>query len=539
VGAVPALATDESLIGAVFADKYRIVRLIGKGGMGIVFEAEHKVLGKRVAIKLMLDKYFEDGEAKARFQREAVAASRIGNPHIIDVIDIGSLPDGRLYVVMELLSGRPLADVIERGGQMPPWRAISIMRQVLRAVGAAHTKGIIHRDLKPDNIFLIDQGDSQDFVKLLDFGISKVLDPNEQIAFTKLTSTGVVMGTPLYMAPEQAMGQPAGAGADIYACGVMLYEMLAGRTPFVGQTYAVLVAQLLTAPPEPLQNLRPGLNAALVNAVHKALEKEPARRFASAEMFAASLPGDRTVSQIELAGTLDSGVAVPRMTATTQRRPKGRGTILAVGGALVLGVATAAVLIVTQTGAEKAPARDKAKVEPKAELPKPEPKVEPKVEASAITGVLKITSVPDHAVVFVDGDKLGPAPCEITLPPGKHRLRFELAGYDVFETETDVDAGSNRFAGTLVLKKTASAGGKSGPRPTGTLTKLPPTPAGITVPVGKTVPVPAGKSDQPPSGPVNPPRVDPEPRKPPEVKPPDNGKTNPYVKGNPYTKSGG
>jgi serine/threonine-protein kinase len=519
---VRAVATDESLIGFVLADKYKIQRVIGKGGMGIVYEAQHMVLGKRVAIKLMLDKYFEDTEAKARFQREAYAASQIGSPHIIDVADIGSLPDGRSYVVMEYLNGKPLSDVLEQSGPMPPWRAMAIMKQVLRAVGAAHARGVIHRDLKPDNIFLIDQGDNQDFVKLLDFGISKVLDPDEQIAFTKLTTTGVVMGTPLYMAPEQAMGQPAGAGADIYALGVILYELLSGRTPFVGNTYAVLVAQLLTAAPEPLQNLRPGLPAALVNAVHRALEKDPARRFSTAEMFAASLPGDRTVSQIELAGTLDSGYAVARIpTGAHHTGKKSRGPIIAVVAALVLGVATAGVLIATQTGAETKQAVTQPEPPPEPAKPKSEP-IEPPVAIK--TGLLKVASQPDGAQVFVDGKPMGTAPLEVTLSTGKHDVRFELAGHDPFVTTTEIDAGSNRFTGTLVKSKKVSS---SGSRPS----------TGTTRPATLGTRPATVKVEQPSVGPQKP---EPAPiRKPPVENPTkgsDSGKSNPYTapKDNPY-----
>jgi tRNA A-37 threonylcarbamoyl transferase component Bud32 len=537
---VPAVAADDSLVGFVLSDKYRIIRVIGKGGMGIVYEAEHMVLGKRVAIKLMLEKYFEDGEAKARFKREAQAASRIGNPHIIDVIDIGELPDGRLYVVMELLNGKPLADVVEHHGPMPPYRAMSIMKQVLRAVGAAHAKGIIHRDLKPDNIFLVDQGDNQDFVKLLDFGISKVMDPDEQIAFTKLTTTGVVMGTPLYMAPEQAMGQTAMGAADIYACGVILYELLAGRTPFVGNTYAVLVAQLLTAPPEPLPNLRPGLPLALVNAVHKALEKDPARRHASAEMFAASLPGDRTVSQIELAGTLDSGYAVARIPTGEHATKKSKAPLIAIGAALVLGIATAGVLIATQTGAETKQLPTQAKTEQPAKPPPPD--VKP-IEPTVPTGLLKVASVPEGAKVFVDGKDLGAAPLEITLSTGKHSLRFELAGHEVFESATEIDSGSNRFTGTLVKAKkgarpTSTAAGFASKPPTNTTTT---TTAPITT--GRPVTVARPPSEQPTSsviGPTKPDSADTSIRTKPTTPPDDKtgGKSNPYTqqKDNPYKK---
>jgi serine/threonine-protein kinase len=168
---VQAAAAGDSLIGYKLADKYRVLHQIGRGGMGVVYEAEHVGLGKRVAIKLMLEKYTDDTEARSRFHREALAAGKIGNPHIIEIFDIGTAPDGRSFVVMELLNGFPLSKVLEMGGAMPPWRAVQIMKQVLRAVGAAHAKGIIHRDLKPDNIFLINQSEDHDFVKLLDFGI--------------------------------------------------------------------------------------------------------------------------------------------------------------------------------------------------------------------------------------------------------------------------------------------------------------------------------------------------------------------------------
>jgi len=440
---VPAALADDSLIGFVLADKYRVVRQIGRGGMGIVYEGEHVGLGKRVAIKLKLEKYANDAEALTRFQREALAASRIGSAHIIDVSDIGTAPDGRAFVVMELLEGSPLSRVLETGGPMAPVRAIHIMRQVLRAVGAAHDKAIVHRDLKPDNIFLVDKDGQRDFVKLLDFGISKVIDPDLEVAATKLTTTGVVIGTPLYMAPEQALGSEVDHRADIYACGVILYEMLAGRPPFDGATYAVLVGKLLTQEPDHLAAVRSGLPAALVAAVHRALDKEPSNRFASAEMFAASLPGDRTPSMIELAGTLDSGMAIP-LTKPAKPRPSTARPWLAVGAATLVGIATATVVIVTQQG--KAPASAPPTAVTPATSPGSAVKVEPIAPAPAPaaapeTGLLDVKSTPPGASVTIDGNRIGTAPISVTLRPGPHHLRIELAGHTSIEEDEEVRAG--------------------------------------------------------------------------------------------------
>jgi hypothetical protein len=460
---VQAAVAEDSLIGLVFADKYRLTRQIGKGGMGVVYEAEHIGLGKRVAIKLMLEKYAQDGEATARFGREARAASRIGNPHIIDVIDTGTTPDGRPFVVMELLNGMPLAQVIELSGSIPPWRAIQIMRQVLRAVGAAHAKGIIHRDLKPDNIFIVnDGGDQHDFVKLLDFGISKVVDIDEQVAFTKLTTTGVVMGTPLYMAPEQAMGHPIERYADIYACGVILYEMLAGRPPFEGQTYAVLVAKLLTQAPPLLSTVKPGLPNALVAAVHRALEKEPKDRFQSAEQFLLALPGEKTPSLIELAGTLDSSsgqVAVPAPSTMKGRiGAKSKWPLFVLLAALVAGAGAVTFIAMQKddttrpVAAPPAGSQNVASAAPRATVTPVEVPPAPVVA----TGKLQIKSVPLGAKVWIDDIDRGITPVEVTLEVGRHKVKIELAGYATVEEEEEVRE-QERTSVVLPLQKVTAA----------------------------------------------------------------------------------
>jgi len=460
-------AVSDSLIGLVLADKYRVLRPIGDGGMGIVYEAEHIGLAKRVAIKMMRDRYAHDKEAVARFHREALAASRIGNPHIVDVSDLGLTPAGHSFVVMELLSGFPLSQVIETTGPMPVPRALHIIRQVLRGVGAAHAKGIIHRDLKPDNIFLDPDGEPGDFVKLLDFGISKVVDLDEQVAMTKLTSTGVVMGTPAYMAPEQAMGQRTGRPCDLYACGVILYELLAGRPPFDGATYAMLAAQLLTSPPPDLGVIRPDLSARLVSAVHHALNKDPAHRFQSAEQFAAALSTESTEPNAH--PPMQLGVA-PIETVRV-RGSRRSWPWLAALAALAVSATTVAVVLSRrgEVASPEAPSSPKLAAPPvaasetsppkvaPASVPTTSPIVTPIVTPIPATGDLEVESIPRGGWVTVDGGPARRAPSTFSLPAGRHRVRVELAGYDGIEIDQEVRAQERKLV-VMPLQKHVHSG---------------------------------------------------------------------------------
>ena len=522
-----AAVAQDSLVGFVLEGKYRVLRQIGRGGMGIVYEAEHVGIGKRVAVKLMLEKYSEDAEAIRRFQREAIAASRVGNAHIIDVSDIGTAPDGRAFVVMELLDGVPLSKIIEAVGPMSPWRAIQIIRQVLRGVGAAHAKGIIHRDLKPDNIFLVNHEGEHDFVKLLDFGISKVVDPDEEKAMTKLTTTGVVMGTPLYMAPEQAMGHVTDRYADLYAVGVILYEMLAGRPPFEGQTYAVLVAKVLTEEPKHLDDVRPGLPPALVRATHRALAKEPERRFGSAEAFATALPGDRSPSQIELAGTLDSGMGI---SAVSVARPGARWPWIAMVVALLAGAAATAGVLMSQRGPAE-PAGAGAPAAGSAAAPFTPP----------ATGLLEIKTTPPGARVMIDGKPEGTTPLVITLLPGPHQVRLELDGHEPSETEQVVNANGHTALVVPLGKAAPAAPGADRPDKAGKADRPGKPDKRGARPVDAAA-AGAAKTVKPPPGPATPgepatpydvrpaPPPAPTPPAPPPPRPPGGEKTKP----NPY-----
>ena len=497
-----ATASSSNLVGFTLEGRYKILREVGRGGMGIVYEAENTDLGKRVAIKLMLDKYTDDAEAVSRFKREAFAASTIGNSHIINVSHIGKAPDGRPFVVMELLVGLPLSQVIEMTGPMAHWRAIAIMRQVLRAVGAAHAKGIVHRDLKPDNIFLVEQDDQRDFVKLLDFGISKMMDGTSAVAHTKLTSTGMVMGTPLYMAPEQAMGTSIDHHADIYACGVILYEMLSGRPPFEGATFAVLIAKLLTAEPTPILEKVPGLPARLVSAVHRALEKDPEKRWPSCEAFYSALPIPSTPSQMEFAGTLGVGptslqierVALP--TAPNLARTRRNGLWIALAAAAGVAVAGTVVVVATRHAPSSpgttapAPGVAAAATTPTPVQPTPQPAGSaatmpaPPPAQTQTTGTLHVKTEPPGASILIDNLPSGVTPGQIVLMPGTHKIHVELAKFVAFDDEVTIAVGEQTSLNVPLVAM--QAGRPHGPPPrvgaTQTHTPITNVPTGVAPP---------------------------------------------------------
>ncbi|RMH40996.1 MAG: DUF3829 domain-containing protein, partial [Deltaproteobacteria bacterium] len=276
----PALAA-----GVVLEDKYEIVRELGRGAMGVVYEAVHVALGKHVAIKTLHRELCGDADLLARFRQEARAASAIGHPNIVEVFDLGQVGDAA-FMVMELLAGATLADVLAQSPALPVRRACRIASQALSALAAAHQRGIVHRDLKPENIFLARRGDESDFVKLLDFGIAKVLagvDRPPSIRDTpRPTQYGTVMGTPQYMSPEQARGLPIDARTDIWAAGAVLYEMLTGRPPFDGDNYNQVLAAIVDGYfPRP-RDLAPHVPAEVEAVVLRAMAYRREQRFDSA-----------------------------------------------------------------------------------------------------------------------------------------------------------------------------------------------------------------------------------------------------------------
>ncbi len=277
----------EPIIGQVLNKKYQVVRLLGQGGMGAVYEAVHCELDLPVAIKTLVSGLANDSTAYERFLREARAASRLRHPHIIEVTDFDHTAGGMPYMVMQLLEGQDMSRRLSSGRRLTPAEAKPIFRDVLSAVQAAHQAGIVHRDLKPQNIFLCRYGDRTDFPKLLDFGISKVLDASA------LTGSHAYMGTPNYMAPEQATGHAGDADdrTDIFALGAILYRALGGKDAFMGQRPATVLYKVVNEEPSDLAALNPALPAGLVEIVNRAMAKDPADRFASAaELSGALLP---------------------------------------------------------------------------------------------------------------------------------------------------------------------------------------------------------------------------------------------------------
>jgi serine/threonine-protein kinase len=366
------------------AGKYEVLRLIGRGGMGAVWEGRHSSLGTRVAIKFIDAEYADSREARSRFDTEARAAAALESKHAIHIFDHGVTDDGRPYMVMELLVGEPLDTRIERLGSISLQETARILAQVCRALQRAHDAGIIHRDLKPENIFLVRSPDDDDEIaKVLDFGIAKIkVLPGAQ-GTSSSTKTGAVLGTPYYMSPEQARGlRTIDSRADLWSLGVIAYKCVVGVLPFEGESVGDLLVKICTAPPPVPSQAIPGLPTSFDAWFARTMEREPARRFATASeladalLLAAGMSVRRAVQApslevqaVSLRQASDAGsmpvpllptagmTSAPFVTSTSPPKAS-RGRLFAVVGAALLGggIGVAGVVKLLAPGARATPA---------------------------------------------------------------------------------------------------------------------------------------------------------------------------------------
>lgn len=351
---VPLTAQEpRSRVGTVVADKYRIVKVLGRGGMGTVYEAVHTSIGKHVALKFLEGHVDDNAQTRARFLREAQTASLVESPHVVHIFDSGWSDDGAPFMVLELLRGQDLRTLLRSEGRLPIEQAIAIAEQTLRALIQTHAAGIVHRDLKPENIFLCEIEGSEPLVKVLDFGISKVTLPQETL--DTITHQGTVLGTTFYMSPEQAQGAPdVDARSDIYGLGGILYETLTGRTPHVGNVQHAVLVEICTRDAPDVRLLAPQVPEELAHIIARALSRNREDRFESAQSFLNALgPFSQRRTSSKPWITASTRVSEPSLCAPVNGTPPpnsvaGRrsGRSVALGLLLALVLAATSIVVV-------------------------------------------------------------------------------------------------------------------------------------------------------------------------------------------------
>jgi eukaryotic-like serine/threonine-protein kinase len=310
------MENEDPLIGQLVAGRYRVIRRLGEGGMGQVYLGRHEAIEKAIALKVLKPEYSAKEDIVTRFQQEAISASRIKHPNVLEVFDFGQLDNGCAFLAMEFLTGNDLADELMERGYIETRRALRLMLQICRALSAAHKAGVVHRDMKPDNVFLLRPGDGDEIIKIVDFGIAQLRKPDEEAKSSaprrRLTKTGMIFGTPEYMAPEQAAGRKADLRVDIYATGLILFEMLTGTVPFTGDSFMAVLAAHLNDPVPSMLHFRPELSISpeLHALVARALSKNPDDRFQTMPEFAAALLATPEGQGLQAAGEVVS-ISVP------------------------------------------------------------------------------------------------------------------------------------------------------------------------------------------------------------------------------------
>ena len=437
------LLTDTTI-----AARYRIDRMLGSGGMARVYAAHDELLGRPVAVRVLRDRFASDAAFAERFRREARSAASLHHPNIVQVFDCAPEDAGPAYIVMELIDGPSLRDLLDTTGPLPEARAASLVMQAARGLGHAHAHGVVHRDVKPENMLL----DAHGTLRVADFGIARLIDSGDT-----LTEVGSVVGTARYLSPEQARGERVTPASDVYALGVVLYELLTGRTPFAGDNAIEVALLQVQSEPVPPGELRPGLTPRLEAIVLRALCKEPGERFATATELADALAGDSSTATTEvLAGVaptvrMASGVEPTAVKTVLAGQPRARPTwqrALVVAVALI-GLALAGAYLVRGDTTKRASA---ARTTPPAAG----------AAAPAPTATPQLTAVP----------------ALVGMPLEQARAASEAAGFELVVASA---AASESVARDSIVSQSPEGGGQIAPG------------SSITVVVSSGTPVPAGK----------------------------------------------
>ena len=412
----------DPILGTTIGGRFKVIDRVGVGGMGTVYRAVQSPLGREIALKILKEEVTWDPETVTRFHREAKAMSLLVHPNTVRVFDFGQTDDGMLFLAMELLEGELLTSKLDREGLIEVSEAIRITYQMLASLAEAHSKGIVHRDLKPDNIYLARvQGHPVPVVKVLDFGIAKLVQ-GEQLDQLE-TQAGTVFGTPRYMSPEQAQGKTLDARSDLYAVGVLLYQLLTGQPPFVDDDAVIVMAKHIRERPVPPlrvvpeQPIPPSLN----RLVMKAIEKDPQRRFQSAEQMMMAL--DVCLDEVGTAelrtGTFD------RLGRRLRVVPAWSWIVLTAAIAFIVGG------VAWATAEEPAPIR----------TARPSISREPRPAKTRSAEVAILLSVPEGAEVFHEGASLGHTPLRLEMVPGRQmEVSLQKEGYDEATGQLVADA---------------------------------------------------------------------------------------------------
>jgi hypothetical protein len=463
---------------------------IGEGGMGVVFRAEHPHINRRVAIKVLHPGADRNPEVVHRFFNEARAATEIRNEHIVEVLDFGTLPEGMPYLVMEWLDGESLGSLLRSARKLPLGQAALIMNGIARALRAAHGKGVVHRDLKPDNVFLVRRDGEPDLVKVLDFGIAKLLATGMPVQYQ--TQTGAIIGTPAYMSPEQCRGaKEIDHRTDVYALGVIGYQMLTGRLPFAADALGELLLKHLTETPAPADSIEPSVPGPVSQILARALEKEPEKRpgldeimfTMDAALAADAVPRSGGATAAALSARFAStapatGTAVAPGPHTTlgasaseigldRKLPPRHRTGLIVGGAVAGLLVTAGVLVLVMKAPREHAPRADLPMSPPAVAERPAPTAPPAAAAKPAerTVDIAIRTDPGSAHLEVDGEAVG-NPFSHTVPRDgqPHRITASLPGFGPIAETISFDRDRELILKLIAVSEAPSPRSSSRPR---------------------------------------------------------------------------